>query len=175
MPISLLGTALMLAGVSPSPVRASPDGADWTIAETPDGCRSCHLGEPAASDSTALSIEGLPKNPQAGRRYDLTVVLEDPALRYAGFLLSTSSGDGPAGAVESIDEQTEASGASARSTWEGTFPGQPGRASWRLIWTAPDEIPGMIRVSLWGNAGNDDLSPLGDRPYHRTWQIPAAP
>ena len=45
---------------------------------------------------------------------------------------------------------------------------------WRVTWTAPASLAGPIRFEIWANAGNDDLSPLGDRLHHRVLEIPAA-
>jgi hypothetical protein len=42
---------------------------------------------------------------------------------------------------------------------------------WTVVWTAPARAAEMIRFELWANAGNDDLSPLGDRLHHRIWQV----
>jgi hypothetical protein len=98
-------------------------------------------------------------------------VLEDPELQNAGFLLAVSAQAGPAGALGSSDERTETNGAMARSTYDGTEPAAAGRASWRLVWTAPAVVEGPLRFDLWANAGNWDLSPLGDRVHHRVWRL----
>jgi hypothetical protein len=173
-PIVLFGAVLGIVLPPAAGVLASPDGAEWTTSVDPEGCRSCHLGAPDAVDTASVSIEGLPEQPVAGRRYELEIVVEDPALRNAGFLLSVAAGRRPAGSLAAVDERTETSGASARSTWEGSFTDQPGMARWRLDWTAPAQLDGPLLFDLWANAGNDDLSPLGDRPQHRSWLVPAA-
>jgi hypothetical protein len=174
LPVVAIGSALCL-GIPPiTRVLASPDGAEWDAASDPEGCLSCHLGAPELGESESLVIEGLPEQTSAGQSYDLTVILEDPALRNAGFLLTIRAAGQPAGSLAAVDDRVETNGASARSTWEGSFPEQPGRASWQLVWTAPAARGGTaIDLDLWGNAGNDDLSPLGDRPHHRTWHLPA--
>lgn len=175
MPIALIGTALMLPPLWPSPVNASPDGVDWEVSADAEGCRSCHLGSAEAPDTATLTIDGLPRQPEAGVRYELTVTLAHPALRNAGFLLTVESNDEPAGSLAPTDQRTETSGARARSTWEGSFPREPGRARWALVWTAPEPTDGPIVFSLWGNAGNDDLSPLGDQAVNRTWRVANQP
>ncbi|HEY5665524.1 MAG TPA: choice-of-anchor V domain-containing protein [Gammaproteobacteria bacterium] len=175
VPIALIGSAFILPPLGASRVYASPDEVEWETAKSPDGCRSCHLGTADAPGPAALTIEGLPSQPEPGTAYALSVILEHPALRNAGFLLSVESNDEPAGALTPTDQRAETNGSSARSTWEGSFPAEPGKARWELVWTAPDPADGPIEFSLWGNAGNDDLSPLGDHPVHRTWQIAIAP
>ena len=108
-----------------------------------------------------------------GNAYTLQIVLTDPALQIAGFLLDITSADAPAGTLASVDATTETQGARARSTRAGALPPAPGTMRWTLVWTAPPAPAGPIRFELWANAGNDDLSPLGDRLHHRLWQIAA--
>ncbi|MDX1563185.1 MAG: choice-of-anchor V domain-containing protein, partial [Gammaproteobacteria bacterium] len=131
-----------------------------------DGCLRCHFDSPATSGA-ALSIVGLPKEPEPGQSYLLTLVLTDPALVNAGFMLSVS-----AGTLDPADERTEAIGQQARSTRAGSSRTGEGRAEWQLNWRAPATLPLPLRFDLWGNAGNDDLSPFGDTIHHRTWRIP---
>lgn len=170
-PIVMIGAALL----AQSPASASPDGAEWETADDPEGCRSCHLGAPEISSAAALTLDGLPETPEAGEAYQLTITLVDAALKNAGFLLSIDSDGSAAGRLESKDGRTESSGSRARSNWDGSFPAEPGKSHWQLVWTAPAVIDGAFSFDLWANAGNDDLSPLGDRPYHRRWDIPARP
>ena len=145
---------------------AAPDGVDWTVADTAAACGGCHLSSPPAQASPAISIDGLPERLVAGREYLLTIALEDSALVNAGFLLTIRS-DGAAGELTAVDERVETAGHQARSTWHGSFPPDPGRASWSLRWRAPAAPTAAIRFDVWANAGNDDLSPLGDRLHHR--------
>jgi len=170
-PIGLIGAAVVLDLLLVSAGFASPDGADWQTVNDPIGCQQCHLGSPDPADSPALSIEGLPKRPEAGQRYELTIVLNDPALRNAGFLLSILSDSAAVGVLSAIDDRTEASGAQARSTYDSSTPPEPGTASWQLVWTAPAVLDEPLVFDLWGNAGNYDLSPLGDRLHHQSWQL----
>jgi hypothetical protein len=171
VPILVVGAAVS-CGVFASPVSAATDGAEWETAADPQGCRSCHLDSPDPPDSDGLSIEGLPAQVQAGQRYELTIALEDPELQNAGFLLTVSAQAGPAGTLAASDALTATNGAMARSTYDGTEPDAPGKASWELVWTAPAVIEEPLRFDLWANAGNWDLSPLGDRVHHRVWRVP---
>ena len=106
--------------------------------------------------------------------YTLEIVLADPALRIAGFMLRVTAADAPAGSLSSVDATTETEGARARSTRAGARPPAEGAMRWRVTWTAPASLAGPIRFEIWANAGNDDLSPLGDRLHHRVLEIPAA-
>jgi hypothetical protein len=171
-PIGPIGAAVLLTLPLAATVLASPDGAEWETASNPIACRNCHLDSPDLSQSQALSIEGLPRKPEAGRSYELTIVLRDPALENAGFLLSIRSDSAMAGELLALDKRTEVNGTQARSNYDSSSPEAPGKASWQLVWTAPDALDGPLRFDLWGNAGNYDLSPLGDRAHHRIWYLP---
>jgi len=153
---------------------ASPKGADWAVIDDVAGCGSCHLGSPDPTDSPSVSIEGLPGLVSPAQTYTLEIVLADPDLRIAGFLLEVTAADAPAGVLTSLDTTTESRAARARSTRAGARPLSPGTARWRVTWTAPPTLPGPVRFEIWANAGNDDLSPLGDRLHHRALEVPAA-
>jgi len=185
MPLALFGAAVLIGFLLANPARAAPDGAEWGVAEEPAGCGGCHLAPAATTDaaaldppavsaaSAALDIEGLPANPAPGQRYVLLIALDDPALRNAGFLLSVRAEGGAPGRLIADDVRVETDAHLARSTWEGSFVAEPGSARWPLIWEAPAAPTGPVRFELWANAGNNDLSPLGDRVHHRVWAIPA--
>lgn len=157
-----------------SPAVASPKGAEWAVIDDVAGCGSCHLGSPEPTDSAAVAIEGLPGRVTPAAPYTLEIVLADPALRIAGFMLRVTAADAPAGSLSSVDATTETEGARARSTRAGARPPAEGAMRWRVTWTAPASLAGPIRFEIWANAGNDDLSPLGDRLHHRVLEIPAA-
>jgi hypothetical protein len=172
--------ALAAAGLAGAAV-ASPKGAEWTVSETPEACGGCHLGSPEPTDSEALAIEGLPERVRPAETYALEIVLRDPDLRIAGFFLevtsvaaspgASSDADAPAGTLSSVDATTETLESKARSTRAGTRPPTPGAMRWRLAWTAPPSLDAPVRFEIWANAGNDDLSPLGDRLHRRTWEV----
>lgn len=153
---------------------AAPDGPDWTVADDPEGCGSCHLSDSAPiANAGNLQIQGLPQRFEAGRQYLLTVVLEDPALKNAGFLLTVRTTGDAAGNLISQDDRVESGGDQARSTYAGSFPEEPGRAHWELLWAAPEVVDASLSFDLWANAGNDDLSPLGDHLYHTSITVDA--
>lgn len=173
-PVRWIGAAFIAASAAFATALAVPEGADWNTVATAEGCGSCHLGASAPPAGAGLSIEGLPDKPAAGNTYPLTIVLEDPALVNAGFLLSVTAGESSAGRLEAVDERVEieAGGNRARSTRAGSDQPEAGQGRWRLRWTAPGAPVPALMFELWANAGNDDLSPLGDRPWHRRWQLP---
>jgi hypothetical protein len=165
----------MSAGLLLAPAASSsPDGADWIVAGDPEGCGACHLSESGSGTQQGLAILGLPDTLRAGDRYELTIALDDPALRNAGFLISVQNDGSAPGELSALDERVETSGAQARSTWEGSFPEKPGTARWDVLWIAPESLAGVFRFDVWANAGNDDLSPLGDTLHHRIYEIDAS-
>jgi hypothetical protein len=143
------------------------------VAYTTEGCTSCHLSNDTPDLSSALTIEGLPRTFVAGRSYTLTIVLTDPALENAGFLLTLRRDDPDLGSLAATDENTEAMAGQARSTWDGSFTTLAHEARWSVVWTAPEAPGGSVSFDLWANAGNYDLSPLGDRLHHRELTVSA--
>lgn len=156
-------------------VLATPEGAEWATADDPEGCSSCHFDSAVRADSPVLRIDGLPKQPEAGNSYLLTLALDDPSLLNSGFLLTVSANGNDAGQLAARDEGVETKGAQARSTLAGSKPTAPGEARWSVVWTAPAELPGPLRFDLWANAGNEDLSPLGDKVHHRVLETALTP
>ena len=149
--------------------HALPDGAPWEAA-LDKGCPQCHFDAPAVEDSPALMIDGLPDSISPGARYPIVVRLTAADMRKAGFLLSAWQGQHePAGRVAAVDERTAVNGAQARATAAGAAV-TAGAVEWALEWTAP-EAPEPVRFELWANAGNDDLSPLGDTTHRRNWRV----
>jgi len=157
----------MFAPLAAAPAEAFPEGAPWDAAEG-NGCAACHFDGPVTPESDALAIEGLPERITPGRTYELRLRLEDDEMTTAGFLVSFRHAENPAGETAAGGERVETMGAMARSTAAGAGPTGEGRASWRLSWRAPDAIAGAVRIRLWGNAGNGDASPFGDRIHRRT-------
>lgn len=170
--IGSIGAAAFLTAWIGTAAVASPDGAEWNSASDPAGCVQCHRDSPELPHSQALTLDGLPRRPIAGQRYELTIAIRDPALRNAGFLLSVLSDDARPGKFDAVDDRTETNGAQARSNYDSSTPSEPGEARWRVAWTAPAAIEVPLRFDLWANAGNYDLSPLGDRLHHRIWYLP---
>jgi hypothetical protein len=170
--IGQIGAAVLLTAWIATIAVASPDGAAWNTVSDPAGCMQCHRDSPDLPQSQALTLNGLPRRPVAGQRYVLTIAVRDPALKNSGFLLSVLSDEAAAGEFDSVDDRTVTNGAQARSNYDSSTPSEPGEASWRVAWTAPAAIEGPLRFDLWANAGNYDLSPLGDRLHHRIWYVP---
>ncbi len=129
----------------------------------------CHFDAEAVVQSDALTLNGLPDRLVGGEVYELEVKLAVAGMGAAGMLLSALDEAGAgAGAFAPADEvRVETKAAQARSTPKAADP-DGGEISWRMSWTAPDEIAGPIRFYLSANAANDDESPFGDMIHFRT-------
>lgn len=132
-------------------------------------CAECHWGE-TAETGAGIRVEA-PATYEPGKTYELRVVLEDAALRAAGFQLAARFAGGPgagaqAGRIEAVDSNvvvvTSDAGVAyaSHSTLGAAAP--PGRAEWRVRWVAPAS-GGAVVFHVVGNAANDDASEFGDR------------
>ncbi|WP_411820572.1 choice-of-anchor V domain-containing protein [Hyphococcus formosus] len=142
---------------------ANPDGAPWGASnpQSVQNCHSCHFDGKANLNSSAITLEGVPKAIKAGETYRLTLNLAKPEKTVAGFLASVSRGkfSAQAGDLEVMKGQI-------RST-------EPKLeiAKWVFDWTAPEEIDGEVVFMIAANAANDDQSSFGDEIHFRTFTV----
>jgi hypothetical protein len=153
---------------------AAPEGAPWDHDGGPGrrDCSLCHFDSEAARQAQALSLEGLPAKACAGATYQLSLHLDDPALKSAGFLITAEMSGRGAGAFAAIDARTEANGAALRSTKAGVRQ-ETKPARWEFRWTAPASIDGPIIFYVAANASNDDASAFGDKIFLSSFSLPA--
>ncbi|HUG40362.1 MAG TPA: choice-of-anchor V domain-containing protein [Longimicrobiales bacterium] len=170
--------AALVAGAA---LSASPPAAGAYRTGPPAGhtggfgeptCTACHWGEKGAAEAIhALTVE-VPASYRPGEVHQITVVLQDPGLRAAGFQLSARFRGGEnagrqAGSLAASDSTvavvTGGSGvAYASHSAAGTTPRREGKAAWVVRWTAPRE-GGVVVFHAAANAANDDASEFGDR------------
>jgi hypothetical protein len=158
--VSGVAAALVLAGAA----SANPNGAPWGSADpaSPQNCASCHFDYDPALDSELLSLNGLPGRVAAGKTYALSLSLAASDAVIAGFMLSAS-----AGAFFTEGEGLEAKGAEVRSA----APVAAGEgASWRVSWTAPEDLSDDVFFYVAVNGANDDASPFGDVVHFKTFE-----
>jgi hypothetical protein len=146
-------------------------------------CVSCHF---ASTPDTlgSLALHGLPPALEPGRTYELIVELAREDMAAAGFELSARFACGPArgrqaGAFrkpgDDVAVTREAGVDYVHQTLAGSAPSTPGRARWRIEWTAPVGRSVAVRFHVAANAANGDESPLGDRVYALEKTVGAAP
>jgi hypothetical protein len=142
-------------------------------------CRECHVHAVEKVKLGHVSVEGLPARYRPGATYVLTVRLEFPGIKRAGFQLSARYADGtPAGALAPGDDRVvvlvdETSGVGyAFHSAAGLEPAAMGEAQWRVTWIAP--AGGQVVFSLAANASNADDSALGDTILLGRFSVAAA-
>lgn len=141
-------------------------------------CHACHGDMPLNGGPGTLRLAGLPKTYEPGARYTLTVSLNQPDVRRAGFQLAArrrdrGSDDAPsqAGRLAAVDdrativETADPAVQYAQHTEAGSRLEMPGHAQWTVEWWAPTEDAGDVIFHLVGNAANDDDSEFGDQIY----------
>jgi len=159
--------------------RASASGpiAGVTGGPSESDCTLCHntpSGERGQFTITA------PSTYIPGKIYQITVThvnTDDvtPRLKW-GFELTalTVAGDLPVGDLQSLPKSaltqviTGGQGGNRQyieHTYEGTFEGQLGGASWTFNWTAPATDMGPVRLYAAGNQANGDFDNTGDQIY----------
>ena len=145
-------------------------------------CVSCHFAPAAPDTAGSLAIEGLPGEYQPGQRYEVTVALDRPGMKRAGFQLSARIADGPdcgtqAGRFEAFDPGVAVTAATSvqyvHQTADGAMPDAEGRARWTVRWTAPEK-PRRVLFHVAANAANGDDSALGDVVLAIEREVPPA-
>ena len=142
-----------------------------------DTCHTCHFENDLDTPGGFLTISGVPDTFDPSRTYRITVSLERPGMRRAGFQLAArlSGGDGagrPAGVLQAVggDERVQVVEAPdgvgyAQHTEPGTTLSSPATAAWVLEWRPPDTGAGTVAFHATANAANDDASEFGDFIY----------
>jgi hypothetical protein len=141
-------------------------------------CRACHGDLPLNGGPGTLRLAGLPRTYEPGARYTLTVSLNHPEVRRAGFQLTArrldrgSDDDGPqAGRLAApsdratIIEAGDPAVQYAQHTEAGSRFEVPGHARWTVEWWPPADEGGRVAFHFVGNAANDDDSEFGDQIY----------
>lgn len=174
--VAALGIALAGAAYPDAP----PPGMTGGFGEPT--CVQCHFAGFQPASGGGLEIEGVPTKYEPGSRYVLTIALDRPGMERAGFELAARFAEGlargrQAGAFHPLADDamvTELGGVVyVHQTLGGSQLAEPGRARWRIEWTAPTPAAGPVVFHVAANAANGDESPLGDQVY--AFEANAAP
>jgi hypothetical protein len=139
-------------------------------------CHACHFEEAINDPAGSLNLRGIEDGRFVpGRRYRLTVELERPEMRLAGFQLAVRFASEPraaeqAGSLTAIDSLAsvivwgDPPVQYARHTASGSDNVKMGKAMWAVDWIAPVEAADLV-IHVAANAANDDASEFGDYIY----------
>ncbi len=144
-------------------------------------CRACHSDAGLNEPGGELTISGVPVAYEAGRAYELEVVLRRAGMLRGGFQLATRFADGAAAGTQAgvlaprdgrstVIWDTVSHISYIEHNLAGTaLVGDAGR--WIVRWTAPAKAGGVVIFNTAANAANDDDSPLGDFIYTTTLRV----
>ena len=146
-----------------------------------DSCHSCHFDYPLNPKDGSLSLDGFPKQYEAGKTYTFDITLSREQLGQGGFQLSSRFEDGTqAGAFEINSERLSFTETEKnikiqylQHSLKGSNVNNQSSIRWGLRWEAPDSEDGNIIFNIAANAGNGDASAFGDFIYVR--EIRASP
>jgi len=145
-----------------------------------DTCHSCHFDYPLnPEDEGSLDVDGLPAQYEPGRNYTFTITLQREEMGDAGFQITSRFKDGSqAGSFDTgtghVDVTKTDNGIQyLQHAFEGSNVENESRASWEIVWTAPDDTSAKVIFNLAANAANGDVSAFGDLIFTRTMEIDA--
>jgi hypothetical protein len=133
-------------------------------------CNVCHRDFALNEPGGVLQLDALPQFFEAGRSYELSIRLEHPELKRAGFQLSARFADGTsAGSFQVTDTSLlrvqQARGVQYLShNLAGALVVTDHVARWRFRWVAPRSSQRVV-FHVAANAANHDASEFGDRIY----------
>jgi len=159
--LALLACAAVLLAYSAGPPNAR------TGRPGEGTCRECHSGSTGSADSSQL-LGFRPVGYEPDSFYRLTLMVSYAPMARWGFELTAADRNGnPAGQLVVIDSTNTQFGSSGawgylKQTAAGTFPGQPGQASWQLGWRAPGPGTGPVTFYWCCNAANNNNAAAGD-------------
>lgn len=178
-PVLAHDRAVLLAEIEP---RAIPGKFTGGFGELT--CHNCHFGYDLNHEGGMLRVDGLNETYSPGQEFGITVTVSSVNLEKGGFQMTARLEDGTqAGWFAWADNDstlmfTPGTGGEVeyiQHSEAGTDADAKHEVSWFFVWTAPDEPAGPVRVNIAANAGNDDLSPFGDRIYVQEFKLNTAP
>lgn len=162
--LPLAVVTLSLAASSPLAYSSgAPEGFSGGGGE--EACVTCHASFGLNTGPGSLTISG-PSAFEPGQSYAITVTLQQSGQARWGFQFSPQD-QGTCEITDPTNSQVSSLGdrSYVTHTSAGTYPGNPGPASWTFTWTAPASSPATVTLYAAGNATNNDGSPGGDYIY----------
>lgn len=165
--------ALLAAGMRLAASHGYPDGAPagFSGGFKEDSCLACHFDQDLNAPPGRVSIEGVPVQYEAGRRYTLTITLNRDGMQRAGFQLTARFKDGgtQAGTLEPAETARVAVTDDGKVQYagqkkEGSTLTEAGVARWSVVWRAPS-AGGPVVFNVAANAADGNGSAGGDFIY----------
>ena len=140
---------------------------------TEQSCDACHFHAAPNAGPGRLTLEGVPDRFTAGESYRVTISLNQPAMKLAGFQLTarfkddgsqagTLAAESAAEARVKIDTQSGVLYAGQRR--EGATLVEPNATTWTVTWTAPSSTR-VVMFHVAVNGANGDERADGDYVY----------
>jgi Reeler domain len=143
--------------------------AAHTGAPGESNCTECHTGQPL--QNTSIFSINAPSSYEPGQTYQITVKHTNPdsSRTQWGFQLTALAGNNRAGTLAPLNNLTQLDNLNGRQyiehTFNGSFPGQNGGATWTFRWVAPSSNVGPVTFYSAGNEADQGGSPEGDQIY----------
>jgi hypothetical protein len=143
--------------------------AAHTGAPGESNCTECHTGLPQQNTSIFSIIA--PSSYEPGRTYQITVkhANGDSSRSQWGFQLTVLAGNNKAGNLSPLNNLTQLDNLNGRQyiehTFNGSFSGQSGGATWTFNWVAPSNDVGPVTFYAAGNEADQSGSPEGDQIF----------
>jgi hypothetical protein len=172
--IEVAFAAFLASSMTLMAAHAYPDGAPpgFSGGFREDSCHACHFNQDLNAPSGRLSVDGLPAQYEAGKRYTLTITLSRSGMKSAGFQLTARFKDGaqagtlvPSAAdAERIAIARDGSVQYAGQNKAGSLLAGGDAARWTVDWTAPPD-GGNVIFNVAANAADGNGSSDGDFIY----------
>jgi hypothetical protein len=167
---ALLATGMKLVASHAGYADGAPPGFSGGFKE--DSCHACHFHNDPNAPPGRVSIDGVPPQFEAGKRYTLTVTLSRSDMKLAGFQLTARFKDGGAQAGTLSSSETDARVSIGRAgaieyagqNKAGSSPPEPGVAKWSFDWLAPAS-GGPVIFHVAANAADGNGGADGDFVY----------
>lgn len=180
LPVLTLTLGLLVGTMKPTPetghesIYSEELPGAYTGGFGEDTCHSCHFDYPLnPEDEGSLEVEGIPKQYEPGYNYTFTITLRREEMADAGFQITSRFEDGSQ--ASSFDTGSENIGVTKtgngiqylQHAFEGSNIEDESKASWEIVWTAPEDTSGKVIFNLAANAANGDVSAFGDLIFTR--------
>ncbi|HET8865841.1 MAG TPA: choice-of-anchor V domain-containing protein [Gracilimonas sp.] len=142
-------------------------------------CHSCHFDYDLNWKEGELSVRGIPESVEAGKTYEIELIITRPDMGKSGFQMTSRFKNGRQAGSFQIKENERVmftklvpdSIEYLQHSVKGTEPTKDGKNSWAVIWRAPMSVSDSIYFNITSNAANGDQSEFGDWIYRKEFVV----